>query len=203
VTLNTMTLPTLFVLMLVAGACLAACQSTPETGTDAARSLNDAPVTTAQPVDAWEGRGTFHHHLSRQNNVYFAGQPDAQAYHDAPNHDVTTVISLRMPPEITPDRLGFDEPALVESLDMRYVCIPFTGESLSTQDADRLAEALSKTPADEAALIHCGSSNRVGALWALYLVRYRNVPIDEAVAQGHAAGLHSDALEQKVRSLAK
>ena len=166
-------------------------------------SLNDAPVRPPEPVDTWAGRGRFVHHLSSQNNIYFAGQPDDQAFRDAPLHNITTIISTRVPAEITPDRLGFDEPALIESLNLRLFVIPFTGETLAATDADLLADALASTPAEESAMIHCGSSNRVGALWALYLARHRAMPIDDAIAQGYAAGLSSAALEQRVRALAR
>ena len=40
-------------------------------------------------------------------------------------------------------------------------------------------------------LIHCGSANRVGAMWTLYLVR-RGIPISVAVEEGRTIGMQGD-----------
>lgn len=165
-------------------------------------SLNDAPISPAKPVHDWQGRGTFAHHLSRQNNILFAGQPNQQALRDAPANNVSTIISTREPAEITPDQLGFDEPATINDAGLRFLSIPFAGAELSTQHADALAHALADIPADQTALIHCGSSNRVGALWALYLIRHRGLTLDEALEHARAAGLTSPPLAHHVRALA-
>jgi len=37
-------------------------------------------------------------------------------------------------------------------------------------------------------LIHCGSANRVGAIWVLYLV-HRGIPISIAVEEGRTIGM--------------
>ena len=47
--------------------------------------------------------------------------------------------------------------------------------------------------------LHCASSNRVGASWALYNAERRGVPAEEAVQMGIAAGLAG--LEPMVRSI--
>ena len=182
-------------------ATLAACRS----GAPGPRgaSLFDAPVVMPTSKDGWRGSGTFHHHLSRAGNVFFAGQPDRAALDDASANNVTTIINTRTDPEIAPDRLGFDEPGVVRSLGLGYMPIPFAGDALGIEHADALARALEGVPADRCALIHCGSSNRVGALWALYLARHRGVPVDEAIEHGRGAGLRSGELESRVRSLVR
>ncbi|MFG0320644.1 MAG: hypothetical protein ACF8XB_25450, partial [Planctomycetota bacterium JB042] len=50
-------------------------------------------------------------------------------------------------------------------------------------------------------LVHCGSSNRVGALWAAYQGIHGGASPEEAIAQGKAAGMKSDGLAQAVEEL--
>ena len=67
--------------------------------------------------------------------------------------------------------------------------------------ADRLAEVMNATPRGESVLIHGGSGNRIGALWALYQYR-EGVDIERAIELGRAAGMKSETLEMRVRELA-
>jgi protein tyrosine phosphatase (PTP) superfamily phosphohydrolase (DUF442 family) len=52
---------------------------------------------------------------------------------------------------------------------------------------------------DAPVLLHCADSNRAGAIWALYAGQRNNLPIEEAIAEGKAAGMSIPALEKDVR----
>lgn len=156
------------------------------------RSRAQVEVGYAAPVADWSG----FNNIKRDGSVYFAGQPTADALREAPKRGVTTVVNLRPGAEMA-ERVDFDEPALVEELGMEYVSIPVEGASISAREADQLASVLKSRKGD--VLIHCGSANRVGGLWALYLERHQGLSRDESLARGRQAGLRSDRLEQRVR----
>jgi len=131
------------------------------------------------------------HNLYQTDGVYFAGLPTERGFAQMQEAGVTLVVNLLTEPEVK-GRLQFDEQALSESLGMTYVHIPVSPESYSREDVDRLAEAMAKT--DGKVLIHCASSNRVGALWANYLMIEDGLSKDEALRQGQAAGMKAPAM---------
>jgi uncharacterized protein (TIGR01244 family) len=149
-------------------------------------------VGWAKPVTDLEG----FHNIYQDDGIYFAGQPTEQGLRDAAARGVNVVINLRPDAEME-QNVAYDEPSVVKELGMEYVTIPVTPASFSSKDADLLAKTLSH--ADEPVLIHCGSSNRVGALWALYLNRHRNLEIDDAIERGKKAGMRSEKLAELVR----
>ena len=158
------------------------------------RSLNTASIAPAQRVTDWSGIAK----LFRDGEVYFGGQPTAEAFEAAPGRGIKVVINLRSEPEVA--ALDFDEAALVRRLGMRYVAIPVTPNTFGPAHADRLEEVLSDTLGG--VLIHCGSSNRVGGVWALYLNRHRGFALDDAIDHGRSAGLRSDKLVEIIRASA-
>ena len=159
-----------------------------------ARSLHSSPVGPAQPVTDWVGLDR----LFQDGGVYFGGQPTAEALRAAPERGVKMVVNLRSEPEVA--ALDFDEAALVRELGMEYVALPVTPSTLGPQHADGLKDVLSRTTGP--ILIHCGSSNRVGAVWALYLHHHRSLPLDEALNLGRRAGLKSEKLVAIIKASA-
>ncbi|MCG8433149.1 MAG: hypothetical protein MJA83_03855 [Gammaproteobacteria bacterium] len=124
--------------------------------------------------------------------VITAGQPTPEQLEAAKNEGVKTIVNLCMPGEC-----GWDEEEVVEDLEMHYVSIPMGGAGDITKEN---AESLHKILEDENAypmIIHCGSSNRVGALFACKAFHLENCNIDEAVEKGKLAGLTK--LEPAVR----
>jgi uncharacterized protein (TIGR01244 family) len=94
------------------------------------------------------------------------------------------VIDLRTEGE---DR-GMDEEAVVEALGMRYELLPIGRGSITFENAQALDALISES--DGPVLVHCGSSNRVGALMTLR--QSLNGADDEsALEYGRDAGLRS------------
>ena len=160
-----------------------------------AGSLHEASVGHAKPVTDWEG---FDQTILRDGPFYFGGQPSEAAIRQAPSRGVTAVVNLRPADEMA-SKVGFDERRLVTEQGMDYVSIPIAGPTFTRGDADRLKEALEKT--DGSVLIHCGSSNRVGALWSLYLHEHRGVELEEAISRGRRAGMTNPKMEQRAREM--
>lgn len=157
------------------------------------RSLHQASFAPAVAVAGWDGMKN----LSQDGGVFFGGQPTADAFRTVQEQGIKVVVNLRGQPEM--EALDFDEPALVKALGMDYVAIPITSDSFNPTDADRLRDVLRKTGGP--VLIHCGSSNRVGALWAMYLRRHRGVAEDEAIELGRRAGLRSATLIETIKQV--
>ena len=112
------------------------------------------------------------------------GQPTAETLAQLKSLGFKTVVNLR-----TPQEGAAEERAAVEAQGLRYVNVPFTLETFSLADV----EAVEKVLADPSAgpvLLHCHSSNRVGAVWAAIQAR-QGRGFDEALAAGREAGLRS------------
>ena len=103
------------------------------------------------------------------------------------------VINLREPGE-TP---AFDEAAAMRAAGIAYRNLPIGGPAdltrANVEAFDRLLREAGATPT----LVHCASSNRVGALIALRAAWIDHQPVDAALAEGRRWGLRS--LEPAVR----
>ena len=96
------------------------------------------------------------------DGISAAGQPDAAAFKVFADSGYAAVVDLRTERE----NRGIDEEAVVEGLGMDYVSMPIADPAeINLENARRLDELLKSY--DAPVLIHCGSSNRVGALLAL------------------------------------
>jgi uncharacterized protein (TIGR01244 family) len=123
-----------------------------------------------------------------------AGQPTPEAITQLKALGFHTVVNLR-----TDAEGAREEKTAVEALGLRYVHVPVTPESFSAADV----EAVEKVLADPTAgpvLLHCHSSNRVGAVWAAIQAR-RGHSFDEALAGGREAGLKSPAMIGALRGV--
>ncbi|MDJ0794027.1 MAG: sulfur transferase domain-containing protein [Woeseiaceae bacterium] len=113
-----------------------------------------------------------------------AGQPDEAGFKVFAENGYVAVIDLRTEGE---DR-GLDETAVVEELGMEYVALPIGRGDITFEKAAELRRVLDQY--DEPVLLHCGSSNRVGALLALQ--EYAETGDREASLEaGREAGLKS------------
>ncbi|MGH8446412.1 MAG: hypothetical protein ACREVL_14155 [Solimonas sp.] len=128
--------------------------------------------------------------------VSTAGRPSEEQFALARDRGIATVVNLC--PHSEP--AAYDEPALVQELGLHYINIPVAGGGdLNEANARKLADALAQAQGAGATLVHCASSNRVGALFALKAYWLDKKGIDEALAIGRAAGLR--AMEPAVRQL--
>ena len=120
-----------------------------------------------------------------------SGQPTPAELGARAEAGVKTVIDLRTKEEPR----GFDEPAVVEGLGMRYESLPIGSEDdLSAANVAALKALIDAS--DGPVLVHCASGNRVGALFAL-VARSDGASVEESIAYGKKLGLSS--LEPVVR----
>jgi len=125
-----------------------------------------------------------------------SGQPDEASLNSLAAAGYVAVIDLRSESE---DR-GFDEKGLVEALGMNYISIPVSGAGgVSYDNAALLDQSLSGI--DGPVLVHCASSNRVGALLSLR-EKMHGASTEDALNLGLAAGLSSlrPAVEEQLNA---
>ncbi len=115
-------------------------------------------------------------------DVLTGGQPTSEELAALAEQGYLTVINLRMPGE---DMTTIEA---AEELGMSYVSLPIDGPAgLTEENAIAFAELLGEL--DGPAVIHCGSGNRVGAMYALKAFYVDGMTAEEALAVGYEAGL--------------
>ncbi len=158
-------------------------------GTSEQASKPPQPAQVSGPVAPTLELANLH---KPKPGVYTAGrlQPDDVARLRAAG--VRHVIDLTQDSE-TPD---FDEATAVRAVGIAYDNLPIAGpQHLTRENVQAFDRLVSGSP--QPLLVHCASSNRVGAMAALRAAWIDGRPVDEAIAEGRAWGLTS--LEPAVR----
>ncbi len=127
--------------------------------------------------------------------VMAAGQPTGEQLQLLAEEGYKTVIDLR--PAEEPH--GFDEPEAARQNGLAYVNVPVSLPTLDQATIDKFLEVMKK--AEHPVLLHCGTSNRVGALYYAWLVLEKGAPAKEALEKAKAAGLRSPELIEKAEKL--
>jgi uncharacterized protein (TIGR01244 family) len=133
-----------------------------------------------------------------QPGVVTGGQPSEEQLEGASKAGVKVVVNLR----------GADEPKVAETgeaarrFGMEYIHIPLSKGAanlgLNEENARALAEVLGGA-VEQPVLVHCGSGNRVGALFSLKAFYVDGKSADESLQAGLDAGL--TGLEDRVKQL--
>lgn len=135
----------------------------------------------------------LHNACTPVQGLVCSGRVEPGQFDEVAANGVKTVINLCPPGE-----LDFDEQAYVQNLGMQYVNIPIAGPQDLTEENARTLAALIADEANNPALVHCQSGNRVGALYALASF-LDGCGIDAALQAGRDAGLTK--MEPMVRQL--
>ena len=126
--------------------------------------------------------------VSVGDDMFIGGQPTEKALRDLRTRGVTTLVNLRMPEEMA--QIGFDEAALAKELGMKYVAIPMRGtpeNPYGPKQLDTFAAAMASAVGK--VLLHCTVAWRASHLWAAYLIRERQTPMETALAQARQINL--------------
>lgn len=105
-------------------------------------------------------------------------------------HNFKTIIDLRTATEGTQE-----EKVLVEAANMVYVNIPTTVTGFDDEQLAAFTAAIEGS--EKPILVHCGSGNRAGGMWASYQIS-KGVDPETALAEGRKAGMRP-AMEEKVK----
>lgn len=127
-------------------------------------------------------------------DIYLAGQPSPADLDLLKQAGIETIISVRNPKEVP-----WDEAAEVSKRGMKFVEVPFQG-------ADQLKPAvfdkLRKTLLDEKrgpTVFHCGSANRVGAVWYAHRVLDDDLSPQAALEEAKIVGLRTPAYFERAQ----
>ena len=128
--------------------------------------------------------------LCVDERVATGGQPKDTAFAKLAANGFRAVLNLRTASE------GIDlqkQREAAESAGLRYLSIPIAG-SPKPEQVDEFITAV-KNKDNQPILIHCGSANRVGALWMIYRVVDQGWAEDKALDEATKIGLTSPALK--------
>lgn len=104
-----------------------------------------------------------------------------------------SVINLRMASE--PGVNLEQNQAKAKELGLNYVHIPFSAGSPDPKVIDTFLVTIADK-ANQPAYVHCGSAQRVGAVWLAKRVMQDNYSIDKATEEAKAIGLSNPGLEK-------
>ncbi len=161
-------------------------------------SLSGCASTTHQPTSR-PSLLTIDFELDMKNSaspregVLTGGQPSLADLEALSERGYQTVINLRATDEAGQE--GEVDKAV--SLGLDYVALPIASADDLTPENARTLAALLADADRKPLLLHCGSSNRVGALLALAAFHAEGASAEEAMAIGKTGGLGS--LEDAVR----
>ena len=128
------------------------------------------------------------------DGIYLGSQPAQADLTQAKEAGIKTVVSLRHTAEVK----DWDEAAWVREQGLLWIQIPWNGpEQLTDEIIDRSRETLRS--AEKPMLVHCGSGNRVGAVWIAFRVLDEGVALEAAVTEAKTIGLKTLEFETKAR----
>lgn len=127
--------------------------------------------------------------LCVNEKIATGGQPSDQAFTKLAAQGFRSVLNLRTAAEGSEK-----ERLLVDRAGLRYINIEFDTNNPQPEAVNKFIAAV-KNPDNHPMLIHCGSANRVGALWAIYRVLDAGVDKDKAFAEAEQIGLTNQKLK--------
>lgn len=175
---------------------LAGCSSsstTQKSGDEAPAAQTQAASEAKPPAETDADTRLEIENMARPfEGIITAAQPTREQFDKLDDIGVRTVINLRTAVE----EGTWDEEAKAAEMGLEYVHIPIGGpQDLTRDNVNLFSDVLRKEQGDF--LVHCSSSNRVGALFALRAFWLQDKPPEEAIAIGRKAGLTE--LEAAVR----
>lgn len=153
-----------------------------------------ATPLTAQTEDPLADHEGIPNYYRLRDDIATAGQPTDDAIADVKKAGFKAVLNLR-----TEEEGSLDEKPKVEAAGMTYYNIPVGRDGFSPEILAEFKEILADNE-NRPLLIHCASSNRVGALWFAHQVLNEDEDEAEAMTEGEAAGLTSEPLTERTKA---
>jgi len=134
--------------------------------------------------------------LQACGELYMGGQPTEADLEALAARGVRRVINLRKDGEFK----DYDERSRARALGLEYVTLQFsTPEELTDAVLARSRELL-KQSSERGTLLHCGSGNRVGALWLAHRTLDMGLAWEDALREAQAVGLKNQAYTERIRA---
>ena len=154
-------------------------------------ALSNTAAAQEATKDPLEGNENIRNYYRLRPDIATAGQPSDEAWADIKKAGFKAVINLR-----TAEEGSLEEKPKVEAQGLEYFNIPIGSDGFSNEKLHLFNQILGDEEA-RPVLIHCASSNRVGAMWLLHQVLDEGVDETAALAEAKKAGLASEALEKR------
>jgi protein tyrosine phosphatase (PTP) superfamily phosphohydrolase (DUF442 family) len=123
------------------------------------------------------------------------GQPSQADLEVAKQRGIQIVLTLREEGEV-----DWDEQRVAESLGLQFKRVAFTVPETLTDDVLTRARRVLREARSEnqPLMLHCGSANRVGAIWMAYRVLDEGIAVEQAQREALGVGLRTEAFLQRV-----
>ena len=128
-------------------------------------------------------------------NLWVMGTPSDEQLAEFADNGGDVVINLLSQKEMTKS----EEAAVVTRNGMAYYHVPVNGADGVTLENARTVDRILLENSDKTVLVHCASSNRVGALMALRAGWLDGMSVEKALEVGREHGMTS--LEDKVKTM--
>jgi protein tyrosine phosphatase (PTP) superfamily phosphohydrolase (DUF442 family) len=120
------------------------------------------------------------------------GQPTAEDFAEAKQRGINVIVSLR-----TKGEVRWDQPATLKKLNLKFYRFGFRApDTLKDEIFDEARKVLADSKKNPF-MLHCGSANRVGAIWAAHRVLDHGLSIEVALKEAKEVGLRTDAYRDK------
>lgn len=117
--------------------------------------------------------------------VYTAGQPTPEGFHQASAMGVKTIINVLPEKECMK---GENQVVIEEG--MNYTVLPFETTNFKMETVRQFSDILNR--AEQPVLIHCSTGNHVGGLWFAYRVLIEKAPLGVALKEARKIGLKQE-----------
>ena len=131
-------------------------------------------------------------------DIYLAGHPTPEDLSLLKQEGVQTIITL-----CKRDEIAWDESVAVTQLDIKFFQVPFQGPTeLKPEVFDQVLKVL-RDKKRGPTVLHCASSNRVGAIWYAYRVLDDKLSPEAALKEAQVVGLRTPGYVQKAQDYVK
>ncbi len=125
--------------------------------------------------------------------IMCGGATTPEAYAELKKRGFVSIVSLRREQEPAADIAGAKVAAAAVGL--KYIHIPIDPNTITAADVQTFIRAVTD-PANQPAYLHCGSANRVGALWLIKRVLVDGWDVQRATDEAVFIGLTNARLKQ-------
>ncbi len=124
------------------------------------------------------------------------GQPSEKDLAAAKQRGIQVVLTLRGKNEI-----DWDEKAVAEQLGLQFERVDFRGPDTLTDEVFGKSRQILREAkmANQPVMLHCGSANRVGAIWMVYRVLDEGISWDQAYQEAKDVGLRTDGYVDRAK----
>lgn len=120
------------------------------------------------------------------------GQPTKAEFAEAKERGVKVIVTLR-----TKGEVDFDEPATVKELGLEFHRFGFREpDTLTDKVFDQSLQVLAESE-KKPVMLHCGSANRVGAIWLVHRVINHGLDVEAARKEAKSIGLRTPGYEER------